>query len=311
MAKLLLLCLLLCLNGTAKMGVAGTAKTSIAGTAKAAPPLERYLAVRDRHIDAIDRAATAQGPGSVSEAEERARRDLETMLKDLVGSVAVAGLPAEGRSNLETLVKELGFGKLDGLVHGQPDTGRSAVVTTKGLLKAWLKGHRNWWPGHDNVPQDIAGALRSEAFYTQAVGTGAAFATFAEIPVAAPRKAGFLSVLLAVTRQDIGPWMPNEIILSAVRGDRVYIVREPAAATVAPIPACTALWERYDRERRRALDAYRPTETKRDRALFARATRLEAEGDVAHRRCFARHVGEQDYFPALVRQAQALADGLP
>lgn len=245
----------------------------------------------------------------MSKAEDRARSDLETMLKAMIGPVTVKGLPPAGRINLETLFKEMGFGRLDGLVFGAPDAA-FAVVTTDGLLEAWLKGHKNWWPGQRNVPQDIKGALRSEVFYTQAISTDAAIARFAEIPVEAP-KASVVFAMLALARQDIGPWMPDHIIVSVVQGGRVFVVSQPSVVTIAPIPVCSDVWQRYDTERQRALDAYRPTESKKDKALFAQAAKLEADGDAEHRRCFASHVKEQSYFPAVLRQAQSLVDRLP
>lgn len=284
-----------------------------AGTANAASPLDQYLITRDRYIADLNRDVTAGNIDTVSKQDDHARGALEAMLKAMIGPVTVKGFPAEGRINLQTLVKELGFGMLDGLAHGSPDNERVVVVTTGGLLRAWLKTHKNWWPGRRTMPQDIKGALRWEEFYTQAVISGSAIARFAEIPVAAPAKAGAVFAMLAIARQDIGPTMPDRIILSVVRGDRVFVVVEPSTVAIEPIPACSALWQRYDQARQRAFNVFqasRESEATRD-ALFAKATKLEADGDVAHRRCFAEHVKEQSYFPAVIRQTQALVDSLP
>ena len=60
-------------------------------------------------------------------------------------------------------------------------------MTTDALLDHWLDEHKNWWgPKVANVPQDVAAALKSEAFYTQALMTDAAIMKYAELPVAKP-----------------------------------------------------------------------------------------------------------------------------
>ncbi|WP_448190702.1 hypothetical protein [Azospirillum sp. sgz301742] len=291
---------------TVKALLTGLLLLCAAGTANAASPLDRYLAARDRAIEALNREPV--GSDSVSVQEKRALSDLEAMLKAMIGPVTMKGLPPEGRINLETLLKEMGFGRLDGLTYGVPDA-ESVVVTTDGLLGAWLKGHKDWAP-EARMPQDVKGALRREEFYTQAISTDAAIAQFAEIPVVAP-KAGFVFAMLALPRQDIGPWMPDRIILSVVQGGRVFIISQPTAVTITPISVCSDIWQDYQKKAKAALDAYRPTESKKDKALFAKYTRLEADGDAEHRRCFAAHLKEQSYFPALVRQTQSLMDRLP
>ena len=233
-------------------------------TAIAASPLERYLAARERYVADIERDAPALDPQGLTEREELALSDLETQLKAIIGPLSIKGVSPEGKINLDTLLKELGYGKLDGLVHASPDKGTSAVATTVALLKGWLKAHENWWPGERNVPQDIEGALTSEEFYTQAVGTGAAFAKFADIPVTPSAGTSFATAMLVLQRQDVGPWMPNEILVSAVHGDRVFVLSQPVSVTIEPIPACAAVQRRFQKK-----------------------------ADVAFRRCFGERIKEQ------------------
>ena len=277
----------------------------MAGAAHAAPPAEGYLAARDREIARINRSA---GAAADPEADSRALAGLETMLRRLVGPVELKGFPREGRISLVTLVREAGFGHLDGLVHESTAGGTSVLVTTVGLLKAWLKVHRDWWPDEPALPRDPKEALRSEAFYTQAVSSDAAVAKYAEIPIA-PRP-GPAVALLILRRQDVGHVMPNEIVVSAVRGRRLYIAMQPAGVEVTPIAACEEVWRRHHKKAEAALAAYWSSGS-RDQALFDQSVRLDGEGDAAYRRGFAEHVREEPYHAALVRQAQALANALP
>ncbi|WP_377810297.1 hypothetical protein ABNQ38_31805 [Azospirillum sp. A29] len=281
------------------------------GTAQAAP-LDRYLAVRDRHIAALNREAEAGGVDSASRKEADARRELEGMLKAMVGPVAVRGFPADGRISLQTLLKELGFGMLDGIAYGEADNQRVVVATTEELLRNWLKEHRDWWPGLGRMPQDPRTALGEEDFYTQAISTEAAVARFADLPVKA-RGAGFAVAMLAAARQDIGLGVPDRIVLSVVQGGRVFVAVEPVAAPIALIPACDALWTQHEEAARRAWNVF--SASKQDEAtremLFKKATGLETEGDRAYRRCFAQRLLREAAFQAVVQQAQALIDRLP
>ncbi|CAO3424675.1 hypothetical protein [Azospirillum endophyticum] len=282
------------------------------GTAQAAAPLDGYLAARDRHIVALNREAEAGGVDSASRKEADARRELEGMLKAMVGPVAVRGFPADGRINLQTLLKELGFGMLDGIAYGEADNQRVVVATTEGLLRSWLKEHRDWWPGLGRMPQDPRTALGEEDFYTQAISTEAAVARFAGLPVKAPG-AGFAVAMLATARQDVVLDVPDRIVLSVVQGGRVFVAVEPVAAPIAPIPACNAVWTQHEEAARRAWKVY--SASKQDEAtretLFKKATGLETEGDRAYRRCFAQRLETQAAFQTVVRQAQALIDRLP
>lgn len=283
-----------------------------AGAAQAESPLEHYLATRDRSITELNRAAKAGDDGTVLKAEDQAFRQLEAMLKDLIGPVAIRGFPREGHISLETLLEELGFGQLDGLAYAPPDGERRVVATTDGLFRAWLKASEARQHGVFAVPQDLREALRSDDVYTMAIGSDSRIDRFAELPVASAT-ADDMFAMLAIHRQDIGPWMPDRIIVSLVRNGRVFVAVEPTSMPIEPIPECSAIWTRYEQANRDALRVYwgsKADEATRQ-ALFKKAITLEGEGDDAHRRCFAEHVKEQGYYQAVVRQAQALVDALP
>ena len=68
-----------------------------------------------------------------------------------------------------------GSGHLDGLAYGSPGNQRMVMVTTDGLLKSWLTLHKTWWgKDEEKMPQTPAAALKTEGFYTQAIGFDAA-----------------------------------------------------------------------------------------------------------------------------------------
>jgi hypothetical protein len=184
-------------------------------------------------------------------------------------------------------------------------------VTTDALFAHWLREHKNWWgPSVANVPQGAAAALRSEAFYTQALTTDSAISKYLELPLAKPVKATFAFAMLAARSQDIGPRTPDELIASVVQGGRVFVVSAPANVKVDPMPACQEIWRESERKTAELREAYAASEPRDDR-LFEQSKRTEEEGDAAFRRCFAQRAKGQSFFAALTKQAQALVDGLP
>lgn len=253
-----------------------------AGVAQAASPLETYLAARDRYDAAINREADSAGVDRIAEKERRARADLEGQLRRLIGPVALKGFPADGTINLETLLKEQGYGKLDGLAYTARDGKASVVVTTEALLKHWLKAHKNWWPEAGAMPQDVGNALRAEDFYTQAISTDAAVSRFAEIPVTVPGAADAVALLVLRAQDTPGDAMPDEVIVSVVHDGRVFVASQPVAAPLAPLPACAAEWRGQKDKGQRAFAAFR--------------------------RCIAKRLKEHGAYDAIVRQAQGLAD---
>jgi hypothetical protein len=185
--------------------------------AHAASPEETYFAARD----AFAAKFTALGEaGNIDEEmvedHQRARDELGKLLRPIVGPVAIRGFLPEGRTNLDSLFKgDEGFGLLDGMLYSSADDKTHVVVTTDALLAHWLVEHKDWWgPKVANVPQEVAAALRSEAFYTQALLTDAAITKYVEIAVARPAGAAFAFAMLVARAQILGPRTPDELIVS-------------------------------------------------------------------------------------------------
>jgi hypothetical protein len=285
---------------------------SISAAAGAASLEENYFAARDGYIEKLKPGEpNVDVDDSVRKQEELARGDLENQLRQIIGTSDIKGFSAPGKSNLDTLFKgDAGFGLLDGLVYSSADEKTHIIVTTEALLDHWLREHKDWWgPTVANVPQDVDAALKSEAFYTQALATDAAISKYAEIPVASPQ-AKHAFAMLAARSQDFGPRTPDELIVSVVKDGRLYVVTTPANAKVDPIPACLRVWRDASRNAAKAHEAYVASGMKDDK-LFDQSTRIEEEGDAAFHRCFAQQAKGRSFVAALSRQAQALIDTLP
>jgi hypothetical protein len=274
--------------------------------AAAASPEEAYLAARDGYVAKFS-AIRNIGEEDL-EDHQRARDELARLLRPIVGPVAVKGFLPQGRTNLDSLFKgDEGFGLLDGLLFSSADDKTHLTVTTDALLDHWLKEHKDWWePPLANVPQDVGAALKSEAFYTQALMTDAAIMKYAELPVARPAKASFAFAMLVARSQDVAPRAPDELIVAVAGGGRVFVVSAPASAKMNPIPACQEIRRAAERKTAKAREAA-ASEPKDDK-LSEQVTRVEEEGDAAFRGCYAQRAKSQAAYATLARRAQALVD---
>lgn len=240
---------------------------------------------------------------------KRAMADLQSKMRKVVGKSGVAGASGEGKYAIETLIKsDVGFGALDALVF-KIDAKTQAYVTTKGLFDAWLKEHKDWWEkGMVNVPQDVGGALSSESFYTQAISSDAAVAKFADLAVKAPDGVT-ARAMLDRRQQDDGPGAPDEIIVAAARGDRVYIVSAPALPKPPVIAACEKVWKDFEKKSEEAYEKGRSGAMKEDESSKLGET-LRSDGDRAFRACYAEKIKEMPVYAKLVERVQALVDKL-
>ena len=280
--------------------------------ARAASPEESYLGVRDRSIEKFNPAGNA---GEISERtrkdEERARADLEHQLRSIIGPSHLQGFPGPGKSNIASLFSgDEDFGLLDGLVYASKNDKMHVLVTTRSLLDHWLRAQKDSQSGLEAVPGQIEAALNSDAFYTQALETDAAFSTYATLPVAKPAQATFAVALLGGRSQDIGPLTPAEIVIGVVEAERVFVFNAPADARIKPMPTCMEIWRASERKAKEVLAAYTASDPK-DQKLFDEYSRTQENGDEAFRRCYAENANRDPQFAVLTRQAQVLIDLIP
>jgi len=268
--------------------------------AAAATPLEdAYIAARDKYLKHFEQIDPVTSEAAAKE-EKLAIADLEGRLKTIVGPVAVKGTDGAPRSIVDTLTSgDDTFGHLDGLAYGPIGNKQMTVVTTEGLLKNWLKLHESWWGDKEpKMPQTPRAALKTEGFYTQAIADGAAFMFYAELPIAKPAAADFAVAYLYVTAQEIGPWQPNQILVSVIRNGKLFIATQPVKTPIPKIAACEAIWKAAEKR-----DA--------DTQAASGAEDVRDKADKEFHRCFAERARAAAFFPKLIAEAQAIVGGLP
>jgi hypothetical protein len=269
---------------------------SAACCGSAAAPVDDYIAARDAYLKQFkDSDIVDDQPARA--AHDRARDDLEGRLRRIIGPSRIAGFPAEGKLNLDSLADGFyGFGLLDGLVYASADNATRIVVTTRELLDQWLAEHKTWWGGKDDIPPGVEAALRSESFFTQALSTDAHFYRFVDIPVRRPADTMFAFAALVGRAQDVGLETPREVVVMLLRGGRAYVIVARAAVAAASTPQCVRAWKAAEAQ------AFRAPET---------SDELTEQAYRAYLGCFAAQAPRRGYFAALTKQAQGLIETLP
>lgn len=255
-------------------------------------PEDNYIATRDAAIaelKAADKAGTVDD--ATRKKEEDVRAALEQQVRAILGPVAIKGMSGAGKLNVETLFDgDIGAGTLDGLRFASDDDKTQVIVTTDGLARRWLIGHSTWWGEQNlNVPKDLAAAVASEPFYTQAMSSDAAVSKYAQIPLAKPVGATLVYALLAARSQDQAPPKADEVFVVVAHGGKVYVASTNASAPIGPMPACEAL-------RRGAVE--KPQEE-------------QEKAEAAFLRCFAERAPKDKRFASAIKDAQALVSRLP
>jgi hypothetical protein len=285
-------------------------------SAQALTPEEAYMEARDAAIAKIKAAVTAEARGPkdsysdrILTADKQALADLEKQMRGVIGPVSIHDLGGTGVLNLDTLVEgDQGFGLLDGMVYGAVGAKTRVIVTTDGLLRRWLREHKNWW-GKDSadLPQEPEAAIKEDGFYTQAISTDAAIMRFAELPVRKPAAASFAFAMLGARSQSDAPAKADEIFLAVAQSGRVFVAHTRAFAAVGPIASCDAV--RKDLVTKSiAAAAERGLDDEQRRQ---KSDALSAKAEAEFLRCFAERARQENNFAAATAAAQALIEQVP
>jgi hypothetical protein len=225
------------------------------GGALAASPEAAYLAARDKAIAEIKALEDSKASESaINGAQDNALADLKKQLKDIVGPVSVKGFPAPDRLSFDSLSEhQLGYGTLDGLV-SNGEGNEELVITTRPLLTAWLEAKAKEEEKEFRLPGDVDAAVRQDNFYTFSVGQDAAFEKSADLPVTKPAGAALAFAALGIFTQAEGHWVPDAIVATVIKGNRVFVASVKLKAAVGKTFACEAIWTEAQRKHPEALE---------------------------------------------------------
>jgi hypothetical protein len=277
------------------------ALTVSASRANAQAAEDRYLAARDAAIERFTPERVPNIGQRELDEERRARSELDVLIRAVVGPQSLDGFEA-GQFNLTTLFSgDIDFGRLDGLAFEADGGDTKVVLSTRPLLAKWLQAE--WQDPKDRIAPDAA--MKSETFYLRALGSDAAILRYADIPLGIADT----FAMLAARTQDTPPFEADEVLVTTIRGDRVYVASarvEPALA----VAACTKPREAAEAK----LAELERAEIKpgpRNAAALERVIKLRDQIEADFRNCFVERAPKEPGFANAVKRAQDMLARMP
>jgi len=260
---------------------------------------ERYLAARDAAIERFTPERVPNVGTAEVESEGKARAELESLIQGAVEPVSPPDAFEPDGFNVSTLFSgDIDFGKLDGLAFEADGGDTRLVVTSRFLLEKWLQA--KWQDPKVRIPVEAAG--KSETFYLRALGSDAAILRYADLPLGIPDA----SAILAARTQDTPPMEADEVLMTVLRGDRVFLASARIEAPVA-IASCTKAREAAEAD----LARFESAEIKpgpRNSAALERAIRTREQIETDFLSCFAERAPKEPAFAGALRAAKQLLD---
>lgn len=268
----------------------------------------KYIHTRDQYIAHFAKVPASQlQDGKVIADIGKALADLEKQLKVIIGPIQVKGFPTQGRTNVDSLVQELGFNMVDGLKY--TNQSNALFVTTNGLLSNYLQRNPEY-PKDLNHLAETGKFGASMNFFSEVFDEDVSVTTYLEFPIKKAKGQSFARAFLGIFSQDIGPaYLPTQIFAIVARGDKIFVVSVVAKTEIAQIEQCQkqsdALWKKSED----ALIAYRNSDLK-DSSLFEKKEKYEERSFLEYRRCFGRESKKQSFFAPLTSEVQSIVDSL-
>jgi hypothetical protein len=163
---------------------------------------------------------------------DRRRRDVEVMLRDVLGPLP----PLPGFAKVGVLNPALccygRFGALDGLsFEGQG--GNRIIVSTKSLVAHWLNESTDFWPMDKKPSSDLPILFTTPSFFLWARASDWGVDKLVDLPIGLTDNANAIGAFLG-TAQPGANW----IALAIAKGEKVYVTFFQAKTPARPIAAC-------------------------------------------------------------------------
>ncbi|MXN80084.1 hypothetical protein GR157_35895 [Burkholderia sp. 4701] len=230
-----------------------------------------YVASRNNAVEAVHAKYSDQGNERLSRAADKSMQDVRIKLQRLVGTVNAKGFPTSGKSVIGSRSDDQ-YDGLDGVESKSFDAKTQLFVTTVPIMESWLAVHRKDFKHYSTLPK----MLGTEEFYnaTATLNGDAAIYSYGEIPVAARGDNSIArAIVFAAGQDDPAPNPPDNLAVTVMRGDRIFILTEKVK--VKGIPACSV---------------------------------SNQQTSISYEQCFAKKLPSKSEYPQLVNQAQGLVD---
>ena len=277
-----------------------------------ADPEANYLSAKRAYLAFLDSARKHGTSDSVLNVrDDDAIRDLAARMRKIFGPLHAEIFADSGTSNVSSLLpSDMDFGAVDGITYWSSDSMR-VLVTTRALLTGYLKERAA--AGDTTLPLDPISTLARQEVYSHAFPEDTFVLRYADIPVDHAGESGVVAAMLVARAQDYAAFTPDNVMVSVIRGDRIYLVEARPRALIPPDASCVAIWTNAERQRDSLYDAGQstPSDTAARDSSFRIADRIEERGQASVGQCYAEHVRSDPRFAAIVQQVAEIVRRLP
>ncbi|BDG01550.1 hypothetical protein [Anaeromyxobacter oryzae] len=199
-------------------------------------------ASEQRYLDARAAANIRCADGGMEKDQDRARAELASQLRAIIGPVRLAGIQGPGAPAYDGFWGVGSTEMADGLLFKWQSS--TLFVTTRALFAHTVATTKSF--DYRTVDEVLVSAT---------VIGDAAYTSFTEVPVRHGPSTQRARASVGLVAQDIGPWPPATLVVQVERGNRIYVVSTDLSPGLEQITACEAKWG--PRREDAAFDAYR------------------------------------------------------
>lgn len=221
---------------------------------------------------------------------------LENLLKDILKDVNFDDISKNGKINLETLLPELGFGNLDGLVLNKNNVKRNSsqiVVTTKTLFFDYFKGQIN---SLDSLSKE-----QLDNIFTSAFGGGEAHATIFSIVKKTNSKSCQTYGCIGSFGQESGELAPDCILVIASKESYIYIFLEYLNESIKELRACQSISDSLNSLFMKYKQQY-DSSIQKDKSLINKAVDFQDAAWKQYCECYQNNLNDKVVFKKIRNQ---------
>jgi len=246
----------------------------------------KYLRTRDNYIEYFNRMSNNNPDWTKI---DRQNNDSLIVLEKLLKEILSNSKAKDGIINLETLVGELGFGSLDGLVLNKNNVVRDSAqvfVTTKTLFLDYFKA------GLINSIDDLSKEQLDEIF-TSAFGRGEAHATTFSIVEKSVTKDSQTYGCIASFGQESGEAStPDNFLVLASKGNYIYLILEYLDISIKEFRDCKSISDSLYSQSRKYEKLYNESNPK-DKLLINKSVYFLESSYKQYYDCYMKNLNDK------------------
>lgn len=250
-----------------------------------------YSKLRDRYVKYFEASTEKNQDWAILDKQDTdSLLVLEQMLKEILKDVSIDSIYENGRINLVTLLPDMGFGGLDGLLLHKNNT--VIVVTTKALFFDYFKGY----------PINSLDSLTTEQLdniFNSALGRGEVHTTIFSIVRKSFTKSGQTYGCIGSLAQESGA--PDQILVLALNEDYIYIFTEYLDNSIEELRKCESTLDSLNSLSNEYLKRYYAS-TQKDKSPLNKAVDFQAAAWKQYCECYHKNIKDKSVFEKIEKQ---------